>query len=111
MPANPTSVQEAREDWAELLAWAADGLDFAQDDILGTHDHIDAPKVERLRQLHTEIRAAVRAERDAEIRGMVEGMRRGPIVTPKTGRIRSRVVGFNDALSRVLALLTDREGT
>ena len=90
MPANPTSVQEAREA-LEHSRYKANRFPFNRD--------LDA------------LIAAVRAERDAEIRGMVEGMRKAS----------EDKKAYHDAaymqqqceqaaFDAVLALLSDREG-
>ena len=84
MPANPTSVQEARLALDRRYEAALQG----DCDIHAYCESRDA------------LIAAVRAERDAEIRGMVEGM---------------VAQGYDDcsagyALKCVLRLLSDREG-
>ena len=92
MPANPTSVQEARQRIVGLFMWS--GPVRSEDPRM--------PLEGTVHEAMDDLVRAVRSERDAEIRGMVEGM---PTF--------DEYFEGTEGVSRVafLALLTDREAT
>ena len=97
MPANPTSVREARQRIVGLFMWS--GPVRSEDPRM--------PLEGTVHEAMDDLVRAVRSERDAEIRGMVEGMKYDPAVEGHNGFEASI---FNGAMNAVLALLTDREG-